>query len=355
MIKKWKYLTIGCVIVVLLGIGGAYVFAVRGKPPSREPADGVKLVKTEGEVLLDPVDTGENREIDEQAAREFYVLCRQVVFPEEQPIPREDVASIKVEKVFETGKGSNVMRISGPGLFVSIKTEDCTILDLQNLGPYDDPNVKVIPIPKDEAIKKAKVLLRKLQELSTSFADSHNLKRPKNVGYSITAQRGSPTGVDIYMIDAKRAPKSGIPYYMQPAACLMLRADGLLINMGRNDIAEDCSDVKPRIKEEQAASLARGIIVDRIEHMKQVFNDVPEAVARYDKIKVPTSATLAYVIPNWNFSDKLAEEASKGMTPIIERKNRLAWLVRALDGEDMFMEVWVDAITGDIIGGNLAW
>lgn len=97
----------------------------------------------------------------------------------------------------------------------------------------------------------------------------------------------------------------------------------------------------------------------------------PEAIIYYT-VKPATSASLVYVVPDWGFSrsigERWREESRRSGTtvaPLIEQKNRLAWLVKATylemnikdkkgkrGDEHSEPEVWVDALNGDVIGGR---
>jgi len=194
---KWKYL-IGALLVVLLICGGtaSYIVLARsGRAPSREPDQEIEFVETKG-FFADPTGREPGASIDEQGARELFILCRSAVLPELPPPSKEYIDSTTVEKVLDVVDNCTQMRVSGPDFFMGVQTQDCCIFNMQYLGPYDDPNAKFVPISEKEAREKGERLMDTLQGLEVLFAARYHLDR-EEAQYSIEhVDHSSPTGVD---------------------------------------------------------------------------------------------------------------------------------------------------------------
>ncbi len=340
---------VACIVmlVALFSVIGVVSYLFASSKPAQSPSDpkeGVqyKAISTDGEMA--PVELAGQNELGEADVLEIFKSAAA-----QCGLSSPTDSGIIVSEVLDPVLATNVWKASDDRCAVSIRANDCRMMNVQNLGPYDDPSLSVIAISEDAARSKAQALLGELQGLENSANAKLNGIGEAFPTYSIgSVARSDLTGVDMWTIDFNRVSSSGIPYYRQ-AESVLLRADGILISFVRNEPAE-CADTKPVISEQDAIAVCSDMISQAISRFKQSpYSASPDGSNPPDQMTVPTSADLVYVVPNWYYSAELSKQAQAGQMPIIEQQNHLTWILNVPG----LMEVWVDAMTGEIIGGNM--
>ncbi len=348
MKKKWVAIGIaGVVITVVIGIT-SYIYASGSQPVKTDPDQQISQVgfSQQTGILVEPQPV-DGIELDESTAISLYKHLAELSHISNSC----DDSSLQVQKCFDPVQGCNVLRICGPDLFVALRAGDGRIINMQNLTKYDDPNLKIEPITEEEMRALADKLIHEFNQTEISDTTAYFSKTPIFPDYAISSILLNKSGPASYMVTFERVSATGIPYNGQGAA-MMLRTDGVFINFVRNESAPSAeseqADSQALVSEQEAIGISHDIVQSAVDQARQWDETAPEGTPKRD-LAMPTSALLAYVMPNWCFSEELADQVKGGGTPVSDRTNRLAWIIKVPN----CVEVWVDAKTGSIIGGDL--
>ncbi len=227
----------------------------------------------------------------------------------------------------------NTIRVNDSEFLIIVRTKDAKVVSMTNLTATPDP---VLP---EISESRARYLAHWIFACVAAAEDNARQHSPQLVrrdqpDYQLSFVERNAPGMysNAWYVQWDRI--SPIPYYRQ-MSYLRLRPDGLFLNAAASE-GERCYETEAVIDEAQAFDTARASFDMEFRWLQAE----------------PTSARLAYVIPN-QYPPGLPSYENPVVA--LPEQNRLAWIVGVESiGDPHFdqysAEVWVDALTGEVIG-----
>jgi len=330
--------------LVIAGCGGSPT--ALQKPTWRERAK--HFAEMDRSTFTYPAEVADYPELTEAAALELFRTCQAITglgfSQEEWPV--------NIVKCFNPEEFCNVYTVADSWLFLDVRTSDARIIDLKNCGPFRSPAVEQ-GVSEVDALARAQTVvasLEKAEEIARQASPGVTKRQqieyeePDIGGWQVTNNTGS------WGVTWARTETAGIPYHSQPyypgeSIRLTQRVDGLFFEyMTQETVA--CDDTQPVFTAEAAQETAQPLID---EMLARVSGQVPAS-----------TVSLAYVIPG-PLPEVLVPEfpdPNKPEPPPVNlaypNEFRLAWIVaigpHPWHHELNWVEVWVDALTGEAIG-----
>ncbi len=236
------------------------------------------------------------------------------------------------EMSFGQGGSSNTIRVNDSEFLIIVRTKDAKVVSMTNLTATPDP--VSAELSETQARELAELMFSGfMAAVDSARQDSPQLPPRDQPDYKLSFLDRNAPAMYSNAWYAQWDRVSPIPYYQQ-MSYLRLRPDGLFLNAETRE-GERCYETEAVIDETQALDIAKPVFAEEYEWHAQ-----------------PASAQLAYVIPNQYPPGLPSLEYPVVALP---EQNRLAWVV-GVDtlGDQRFFqysaEVWVDAITGEVIG-----
>ncbi len=294
-----------------------------------------------------PPEVADYPEVTEAAALQLFRTCQEITglgfSQEEWPV--------NIVKSFEPEEYCNAYTIADSWLFMTVRTSDARITSLKNCQASRSPGV-VQGLAESDALLRTTSLRAAFdaaeemaRQASPGVANRQQLLyyKPFSMAWQVTADTGC------WYFFWERVKIYNIPYHQNPMSFLgegirlTQRVDGLFLEYTTQETVES-RDTKPAISSEAAQATAQPLIDDMLAY------GVDPALTQ--------KAELAYVIPGDLFPRGAAFRDEP--EPIYQRiaypnEFRLAWVVSVgphpWHTELNWAEVWIDALTGEIIGG----
>ncbi len=346
--RKLAILSVILIVTVTLVLGGCGVApppAVQ-KPSWRERAK--HFAEMDKSTFTHPAEVADYPELTEAAALELFLTCQTITgigFS-------QDEWPVNVVKSFNTEEFCNVYTVADSWLFLDVRTSDARIIHLKNVRAGQAPAV-VQGLSEVDALARAETMRASLDEAEeVARQASQGVAERQQLAYEEPVTRGQQvtSNTGCWGVAWARTETAGIPYhswasYPGEGIRLTQRVDGLFLEyMTQETVA--CDDTQPVIAADAAQETAQPVIDEILAH---VSSPVPAS-----------TVSLAYVIPG-PVPDIQVPELPVPIEPefshlILAYPNefRLAWVVAVgphpWHTELNWVEVWVDALNGEIIG-----
>ncbi len=324
--------TLALLSILVLGCSGSVRVGEKPGPVQRAEPDPVKYARMENGILLPEI--ADYPEISIEVAIQLFRDCK-VAAGFGNTIESE-IGTLKA--CSETWLGpteySNTLRVNDSEFLIIVRTRDAKVVTMTNLTATPDSVAAELTEP--QARCAAKLMFQRFNVAEEKARQlSPQLPERDQPDYELSFLDRDAPGMysNAWYVQWDRV--SPISYYQQNCF-LRLRPDGLFLN-GATREGERCYETEAVLDETQALDIAGPVFTEQ-----------------YEWLHSPTFAYLAYVIPNKYPTDRVGP-SSEFLVPVLPMQNRLAWVVGIeAPGHSHFPsgpEVWVDAITGEVIGG----
>ncbi len=347
--RKLAIISTICILAlapILGGCGEAQPVQSLDRTESSYRRPDVKYYQYDVTTYAFPPEVADYPELTEEAARQLFNDCRQIT-----GLGSSGTANpVNVAKAFDSQEYCNVYAVSDAWLSIRVRTFDARVVEMKNDGADKADIFSPLLDERGARERAAAIFDAVVQAEAQARASSPDLAVPEQVEYTEPVANGWGIGPNTgsWSIRWDRVTPAGIPYYVGMSSnnaqgkSMSLRCDGLFQNSTIYE-ALGCSDTVPAINREQAIEYAQPVLEQRLGNPEQA----PGAELVY---LVPDKAGLSRYSnpPSWSWP-----------APCYPKENCLAWVVRVSEelplpagaiNHQPHAEVWVDALSGEIIG-----